>query len=34
MFGKQMFGGPSLTMGHRESFDQTGLDGLLPFHHT
>ena len=27
MFGKQIFAGPSLTMGHREDFDQKALLG-------
>lgn len=34
MFGKQMFAGPPLTMGHREDFDQKGLTMFLPVYHT
>ena len=29
MFGKNMFAGPSLTVGHTEDIDQTGLTWLL-----
>ena len=34
MFGKQMFAGPSLTMGRREDFVQVGLTEVLPAPHT
>lgn len=30
MFGKQMFFGSSLIMGHRKVFDQRSLAGFLP----
>lgn len=31
MFAKQMFPEPTLTVGHREDFDQRGLARSLPF---
>lgn len=34
MFGKEMFTRPSLTLGHRGDFDQTGLAMFLPVYHT
>lgn len=30
MFGKSMFAGLSLTMGHKEEFDQRDLARILP----